>query len=260
MSATAIVTGAARGIGAATVDALVAQGVNVVAVDACRDQPAIGYRLGTQAELDHVVGRHADRALGLVGDVCQLSDMRLAVETAVEHFGRLDIVVAAAGVIAGGVPLWEMPPDAASAVFDVCYHGTRNLFVSAIPSVLASSRGSGRLVAVSSVAGIQGMYHLADYVAAKHAVLGLVRGLAQDLAAHEVTVNAVCPGSTDTAILTASAGLYGLDDPEAFAVHQPIGRLLRPEEVAASIAFLASASASAITGVALPVDGGMSTS
>jgi SDR family mycofactocin-dependent oxidoreductase len=260
VSRVAVVTGAARGIGAATVDALVAQGVSVVAVDRCRDDPAIPYALGTRAELDHVVDRHAERALALVGDVRQPSDMQLAVETAVEHFGRLDVVVGAAGVIAGGRPSWELDPAVAEAVFDVCYHGVRNLFVAAVPKVLESSEGAGRLIAVSSVAGVQGLLHLADYVAAKHAVVGLVRGLAQDLAASGVTVNAVCPGSTDTAILVASAALYQLDDPAELAVHQPLGRMLRPSEVAAAIAFLASPAASAVTGAALPVDGGMSSS
>jgi SDR family mycofactocin-dependent oxidoreductase len=258
VSRTAIVTGAARGIGAATVDALVGQGINVVAVDVCRDEPSIPYRLGSQAELDHVVARHGERALGLVGDVRRPSDMALAVETAVEHFGSLDVVVAAAGLIAGGVPLWELAPQAADAVFDVCFHGTKNLFVAAIPHVLSAAEQGGRLIAVSSVAGTQGMFHLTDYVAAKHAVIGLVRGLAQDLASSGVTVNAVCPGSTDTSILAASAALYDLDDPAVFAAQQPIGRLIRPEEVAAAICFLTTSSASAITGVALPVDGGMS--
>ncbi len=258
MTRVAVVTGAGRGIGAATVDALVAQGCNVVAVDRCRDDPAIPYAMATRAELDHVVGRHAERALALVGDVRSESDMALAADMAVEHFGRLDVIVAGAGVIAGGVPLWEMESDALDAVFDINFHGTRTVFSAAIPHVLATSGGQGRLVAISSVAGMKGLRYLAAYVAAKHAVIGLVRGLALDLAGTGVTVNAVCPGSTDTAILKASADLYGLDDVNEFAQHQPVGRLLNASEPAALIAWLASEASSGVTGATLPVDGGMS--
>jgi len=258
MSRVAVVTGAARGIGAATLDALVAHGISVVGVDRCRDDEAIPYSLGTKAELDRVVERHGDRALGLVGDVRSTADMALAVDTALEHFGRLDVVVAAAGVIAGGTPLWEVSDATSAAIMDVNFRGVRNLFSAAIPQVLATAEGGGRLLAVSSVAGLQGLGLLADYVAAKHAVIGLVRALAHDLASEGVTVNAVCPGSTDTAILHASASLYDLDDPAEFARHQPIGRLLSPAEPAAMVAFLASAAASGVTGAAIPVDGGMS--
>ena len=132
MSRVAIVTGAARGIGAACVDALVSQGINVVAVDRCRDDEALRYGLGTKRELDQVVDRHGERALGLVGDVRSASDMDLAVATALEHFGRLDVVVAAAGVIAGGVPAWEVTDEVAAAMMDVNYHGVRTLFLAAV--------------------------------------------------------------------------------------------------------------------------------
>jgi len=260
MNRVAIVTGAARGIGAASVDALVAQGLNVICVDRCRDDAALGYRLATKADLDHVVDRHGERALGLVGDVRSSSDMALAVETAVSHFGRLDVVVAAAGVIAGGMPLWEMDDDAARAVMEVNYTGVRNVFLAALPQLRATSQGHGRLIALSSVAGLSGLRYLAEYVAAKHAVVGLVRGLAHDVAEEGITVNAVCPGSTDTAILAASAALYGLDNVNEFATHQPINRLLSPAEPAAMVAFLASVAASGVTGAAIAVDGGMSIS
>jgi SDR family mycofactocin-dependent oxidoreductase len=258
MSRVAIVTGAGRGIGAATVDALVAQGLCVIAVDRCRDDPAIPYALATKAELDRVVSGHGDRALAMVGDVRSTADMRLAVEMAVEHFGRLDVAVAAAGVIAGGVPLWEMTDAAYDAVIDINLHGTRHLFDAAASVLLkAPEPRQGRLVAVSSAAGLVGLRHLAAYSAAKHGVIGLVKGLASDLAETGITANAICPGSTDTPILKASADLYDLESPEMFAEHQLLGRLLRPAEPAALVAWLASEASSGVTGAALSVDGGM---
>jgi SDR family mycofactocin-dependent oxidoreductase len=258
VSQVALVTGAARGIGAATVDALVAAGWNVLAVDRCRDVEAIPYAMATQADLDAVVARHPGRVLGLVGDARSASDMALAVETTVAQFGAIDAAVAAAGVIGGGVPLWSTPDDLFDAVLSVNLGGVRRLFDAAAPALLARPQPrSGRLVAVSSAASQRGLRHLAAYCAAKHAVVGLVRGLAADLADSGVTVNAVCPGSTRTAMLDASAALYDLDSPGEFAEHQPIGRLLEPAEPAALIAWLCSELASGITGATIAVDGGM---
>ena len=254
-------TGAGRGIGAATVDALVAQGLSVVAVDRCRDDAAVPYALATKKELDAVVGRHGEHALALVGDVRSASDMRLAVETAVEHFGRIDVAVASAGVIAGGQPLWEMSDAGYDAVIDINLHGTRRLFDAAVPHLLRRAEPrQGRLIGVSSAAGLVGLRHLSAYSAAKHGVIGLVKGLACDLAGTGVTANAVCPGSTDTPILAASAALYGLEEVDAFVEHQLVGRLLRPSEPAAMIAWIASEASSGVTGAALSVDGGMTAS
>ena len=126
MNRVAIVTGAARGIGAATVDALVNESYRVVAVDRCRDIPEVPYALATPGELDAVVAHHGDAVLGLVGDVRSATDMQLAVETAVRHFGRLDAVVACAGVVAGGGPLWEVSDAAWDAVWSVNVLGTRD--------------------------------------------------------------------------------------------------------------------------------------
>lgn len=256
MNRVAIVTGAARGIGSATVDALVNEGYRVVAVDRCRDIPDVPYPLATPADLDAVVARHGDLVLGLVGDVRSQSDMALAVETATSHFGRLDAVVAAAGVVAGGTPLWEMSDASFDAVMSVNLLGTRRLIEAAVPSLLANG-SFGRIVAIASAAGQLGLRHMAAYSAAKHAVVGLIRGVAMDLAESNVTANAVSPGSTATPILDASAALYGLPGGAAFAQQQPIGRLLEPSEVAALIAWLCSPASSAVTGANLAVDGGM---
>lgn len=260
MSPVALVTGAARGIGAATVDALVADGWHVLAVDRCRDVDGIPYAMATPAELDAVVDRHPGRVLGLVGDARSPQDMALAVETAVAQFGAVDAAVAAAGVIAGGPPLWEMPDDVYDAVLSVNLDGVRRLFAAVVPALLeAHEPRHGRLVAVASAASTVGLPRLAAYSAAKHAVVGLVRGIAADLATTGITANAICPGSTRTAMLDASAAIYDLASTEAFAAQQPIGRLLEPGEPAALIAWLCSPASSGVTGAALAVDGGMTT-
>jgi SDR family mycofactocin-dependent oxidoreductase len=254
----AIVTGAARGIGAATVDALVAEGYHVVAVDRCRDVPDITYPMATPADLDAVVARHGDLVLGLVGDVRSDTDMRLAVETATRQFGRLDAVVAAAGVIGADGPLWTINDAAWDSVWSINVLGVRRLIEAAAPVLIANGPSAhGRIVALASHAGHVGHDRLAAYNAAKHAVVGLIRGVAKDLAPYGVTANCVSPGSTRTAMLDASAAIYGLASVDEFAVHQPSGRLLEPSEVAAAVAWLCSPASSGVTGADLPVDGAM---
>ena len=256
MNRVAIVTGAARGIGAATVDALVNDGFKVVAVDRCRDIADIPYAMATPAELDAVVARHGEHVLGLVGDVRSATDMELAVETATRHFGRLDAVVAAAGVIGGGQVLWETPDALYDAVMSVNVLGTRRLIEAAVPTLLANGR-YGRIVAVASAASQLGLRHLAAYSAAKHAVVGLIRGVAMDLAETSVTANSVSPGSTRTAMLDASAALYSLSSTNAFAERQPSGQLLEPSDIAATIAWLCSDNSRALNGANISADGGM---
>jgi SDR family mycofactocin-dependent oxidoreductase len=261
MNRVAIVTGAARGIGAATVDALVAQGYRVVAVDRCRDIVEVPYALATPNDLDAIVTRHGERVLGLVGDVRSATDMALAVETATRHFGQLNAVVACAGVVAGGGALWEMSDAAWDAVWSVNVLGTRRLIEAAAPTLIANGPDAhSRVVAIASAAGSTGLFHLAGYSAAKHAVVGLVRAAAMDFAPYGVTANVVSPGSTRTKILDASAAIYGLASAESFASQQPLGRLLEPSEVANTIAWLCSPEASAITGANVAVDGGMTVS
>ncbi len=201
--------------------------------------------------------RHGEAVAGLVGDVRSRADMELAVDTAVRRFGQLDAVVGAAGVLAGGGPVHQVSDEALEAVWTVNVLGVHQLIRAAVPVLQARGAGAHpRIVAVASSAAHQALYHLAAYSAAKQAVVGLVRGTARDLAPYGITANVVSPGSTRTAMLVASAALYGLGDVEEFARHQALGRLLEPAEVAAAIAWLCSPAASGITGADVPVDGG----
>jgi len=258
----ALVTGAARGIGAATVRALAAQGWAVLAVDRCADDPVLPYPLASRDELDEVVAKASaagpGTALAHVADVRDEPALAAAVAAAETRWGGLDAAVAVAGVIAGGVPLWEMPADEQRAVLDTDLGGVVNLARVAIPALLRRpAPRSGRFLAVASAAATRGLPMLAAYCAAKAGVAGLIRALAAELGETGVTANAVSPGSTDTPILAESARLYGLPGASAFAAQQPVRRLLEPDEVAAALAWLAGEASGGITGAVVPVDGGL---
>lgn len=253
-----LVTGAARGIGAATVRRLTATGHRVLAVDGCAGEAGSPYPLATRAELDAVIGDCPDGSvLAHVADVRDRDEMGAAVERAVSTWGRLDAVVAAAAVVAGGRPLWETPDADLDLLWAVDFKGVWNTAAVAVPALLAGPEpAGGRFVAIASAAGDHGLHHLAAYNAVKHAVVGLVKGLAADLVGTGVTACAVSPGSTRTPMLEATAALYGLDDVEAFSQNQLLRRILEPDEVAATVAFCCSAEAAVLNGSVVHADGG----
>jgi SDR family mycofactocin-dependent oxidoreductase len=312
----ALVTGAARGIGAATVVALAAAGWRVVAVDRCADDPDLPYSLGTRADLDAVVTAAQATAAARAGvalpaaaaspaglsvqpgataqpdpgapagmggqlaaavpaaatvpgaagvwvvaaeaDVRDPDALAAAVGLAEDYWGGLDAAVAAAGVIGGGVPAWQVPAAQEQAVLDIDLGGVLNLARVSVPALLRRLEPRhGRFLAVASAAATRGLPMLAAYCAAKAGVAGYIRALAVELGGTGITANAVSPGSTDTPILAESARLYDLPGAGAFAAQQPLRRLIDPAEVAAVLAFLAGDGASAMTGAIVPVDGGL---
>jgi SDR family mycofactocin-dependent oxidoreductase len=256
---TAVVTGAARGIGAACVDHLVAAGWRVVAVDAPdgTEVDGVPQPLASEHDLHELVARHDGAVRAHPADVRDLAALEDAVAGALAWTGRLDAAVAGAAVIGGGTPLWEADDALYDAVMDVDVRGVWHLARAAVPALLAADVPDGRFVAVSSAAGTSGLYGLGLYGAAKHAVVGLVRGLAADLAGRGVTAVAVAPGSTRTPMLEATRALYGLDDVESFAAHQGLRRLLEPGEVGGLVAWLCEPATAAINGGVVAADGGM---
>jgi SDR family mycofactocin-dependent oxidoreductase len=256
MASVALVTGAARGIGAATVVGLTTAGWTVVATDVCADDPRLPYPMGTRAELDAVAG--ATGAQAVVADATDAAAMAAVIADAERRHGGLDAFIAGAGVIAGGVPLWEMPIEQEQAVLSACLDGVLVGARVAIPALLRRPEPrSGRFIAVASAAATRGLPMLAAYCAAKAGVLGAVRALAMELRGTGISANAICPGSTRTPILDESARLYDLPGAEAFASQQPVERLLEPDEVAALLVWLAGPESSGVTGAAVPVDGGL---
>ena len=252
----AVVTGAARGIGAAVALQLAERGSSLVLADACAPQPGVGYEMPSPADLGAMAQRCSAAGAAAVEILCadvatpdftaQLTDA-LAGRTA-------SAAVAAAGVIAGG-SAWATDERAWTTLLDVNLHGTRRLAAATMPGMVAA--GAGRFVAIASAAALRAMPQLAAYSAAKAAVVGYVRALAADLAGTGVLANVICPGSTRGAMLAASAGLYDLAGQEEFAGQQLVRRLLEPAEVAATVVWLCGPDASALTGAVIPVDGGL---
>lgn len=257
----AIVTGAARGIGAAVAARLADRGLHVALVDLPHDLSAEAthtgpWRHASGTELDAAAARCGARGHAHVADVRDPAALRRVVDEVVAHHGTVDVVVAAAGAQAGGAPLWETDDDTWRWMVEANLTGVFNLARATIPEMLRASPRRGRFVAIASAAAHTGLPLLSAYTAAKTGVVGLVRSLAAELGDTGITANAVCPGSTQGHMLDASAAIYGLPDAEAFAEQARIGRLIEPDEIAATIEWLCLDAPGALTGEVIDVDGG----
>ena len=227
----ALVTGAASGIGAATVERFAAEGATIAGFD---QQAAEGFECWT-------------------GDVRDEEAIRSAVGEVVERFGRIDVLLNAAGVGSAG-SVDEIDADEWDRVLDINLKGTYLVSKHVVPHML--ERESGSIVNVASIEGIVGFQGQASYNASKGGVILLTRNMAADYARHGVRVNCVCPGLIDTP-LTAVLHEEALKPVRDWFVDQHLmGRAGQPEEVAAAVLFLASDDASFVTGHSLVVDGG----
>ncbi len=238
----ALITGATSGIGRATALAFAAEGAKVVVT---------GRR---QAEGEQVVAEilaNGGEAIFVQTDVSIESQAENAVNQTIEKFGRIDILFNNAGVEGSfSSPLHENGGDVYDNVFSINVKGLLFVHKHAVRAMLQS--GGGAIVNTSSIAGHIGFPGAGVYDASKHAIEGLTKTAALELAKAGIRVNAVAPGAIQTEMADRALG----DHKDYVAGMHPIGRLGRPEEIAAAVVFLASDAASFITGVSLPVDGG----
>jgi NAD(P)-dependent dehydrogenase (short-subunit alcohol dehydrogenase family) len=240
----ALITGAASGIGRATALAFAQRGAKVAVADIDQDGGEETVRMITDT---------GGEAIFIRTDVSQAADVEAMVETALARFGRLDYAFNNAGVEGQQAKTAESTEANWDRVLGINLKGTWLCMKYELPSMLA--QGKGAIVNCSSVAGLGGFAGITAYDASKHGVIGLTKTAALEYATDGVRINAVCPGVIDTPMIdrftggdaAAAAGMEKIE---------PVGRMGRPEEVAAAVVWLCTDDASFVTGIAMPVDGG----
>ena len=248
MSRHALITGAGTGIGEAISRQLHREGHAVTLVGRRREPlEALSRALGKQS-------------FAVTGDVTDRGEIELAFEAAKTQFGDVEILVNCAGM-APTAPFHRVDFADWQRTMDVNVNGVFHCTQLALDSMLENNWG--RVVTIASVASLRGFPYVSGYCASKHAVLGMTRALALEVAARGITVNAVCPGYADTDIVrNAIAGIVSktgrteADAMQHFTESNPQGRLVEVTEVASAVSWLCSEGAASVTGQAIAIDGG----
>ena len=258
---TALITGGARNIGLAIAKDLASQGASVAIVDICHDLETVPYDLSTEADLDRSVDELAAlgiKSIGLQCDVRNEKQVKKTIEQVAEEFGQLDILVNNAGVISL-FSLSDITESAWDEVLDVCLKGTFFCCKYAVPHMV--KKKYGKIVNISSVAGLRGLGLSIHYAAAKHGVIGLTKALAMEVADHNINVNAICPGTVESPMLAGLAFQIDLEgDPyEHFSQGDLIrGRRITPLDIANAVRWLVSDESRFLTGTVISIDAGWS--
>ncbi|MBM7519890.1 mycofactocin-coupled SDR family oxidoreductase [Nocardioides nitrophenolicus] len=265
----AFITGAARGQGRSHAVRLAEEGADIIAVDALKDIDTVPYPMATEEDMQETVrlvealGR---RIYSAPADVRDFGSLQSALDAGVEALGHVDIVLANAGILSFG-DAHELSEETWAEMIDINLSGVWRTAKAAIPHLIRQGTG-GSIVLTASVAGLRSYTGVGHYVSAKHGVVGLMKTLAQELAEHRVRVNTVNPTQVDTPMVQ-NQGMYDLFSPDLehptkddFAkasgdtILYPIP-WVESIDVSNAVLFLASDEARYITGVALPVDGGV---
>jgi (+)-trans-carveol dehydrogenase len=266
----AFVTGIARGQGRAHAIALADEGADIIGIDRAADVATMGYPLGTEEELAETVRLIEKTGRSVVarqGDVRDRTAVENLLADGVAEFGRLDVVVASAGVSPPSRKLWEIPSEQWDDVIGINLTGVFHTLAASVPHLLAT-RDTGSIIVISSGAALINVPNLSDYVTTKHGVIGMAKSLANELAHRQIRVNVIAPGTVDTPMVTANEAQFRLFRPdlpnptvedvgEGFKQRNPMGRSwLQPDDISRAVVYLASEESRWITGVVLPVDQG----
>jgi 3-oxoacyl-[acyl-carrier protein] reductase len=238
----AVVTGSGRGIGHAIAVRLAKEGARVASVSRTE--------ANAQKTADEINAARAEAAKAYAVDVADQAAVQKAAEKIFEDFGRVDILVNNAGVTRDGMSM-RMSMEDWDTVLNTNLKGAFN-FIQAVMRPMIKQR-SGRIINISSIAGLIGNAGQANYAASKAGLIGLTKTLARELASRGITVNAVAPGLIETDMTT----VLSEEIRQNILKNVPLGKLGEPEDIAGAVAYLASAEAKYITGQVLTVDGGM---
>jgi (+)-trans-carveol dehydrogenase len=272
----AFITGIARGQGRAHAVRLAREGADIIGLDRCAPIDTMGYPLGSAQEMAETIAlveKLDQRIVAGQVDVRDRAGMRALLDDGVAQLGRLDIVVASAGISPPAVPMWHMPPEAFDDVITTNLTGVFNTLALSVPHIRAGVKrdgeaGGGSIVVISSGAALNSVPNLSAYVAAKNGVIGLARSLANEVARFQIRVNVIAPGTVNTPMVTANTQQFRLFRPDVaeptladvekgFRSSMPMGLpWIEPEQVSDAVVFLASDAARYITGTVLPVDQG----
>jgi len=257
------ITGAARGQGRSHARRFAAEGANVIAVDACAPiLPDVSYEAATVEDLQETARLVEQEGRGIVArvaDVREQGALDAAVAEGIDRFGRLDVIVANAGVASYHLT-WEVPEEHWATVLDVNLTGVWRTVKAGLPAMIEAGNG-GAITFISSAAGLRGYSYLGHYAATKHGLVGLMRSLTLEVGQYDIRVNTIHPGAVDT-VMGNDPDVRRIiaEDPRTTAAYtgqRPLdGGAQKVEDISNALLWLSSDEARMVTGIALPVDAG----